>query len=239
MFNPRPRIERVPITGTGNGQDAAWVIDNVLLDPEALRQQAVAQQHRFVAAPHNAYPGLEWQMDSTVSDPLADFFMLHVRALLNARRTLSMYSRLSLATLQPAQLRPLQRLCHRDRFGTGPGEGVAACIVYLFVKPELGGTSFYRPRRPIADVNADIRRWATLDDAAFTHELGAEPGYLTASNGHFELVRTVPAAFNRAVFYDGSQFHSSHITQPALLSDNPAQGRLTLNGFFITRQTAR
>ena len=239
MFNPRPRIERVPIAGTGNDQDAAWVIDDVLLDPEALRQQAVAQQHRLVAAPHNAYPGLEWQMDSAVSYPLADFFMLHVRALLNARRTLSMYSRLSLATLQPAQLRPLQRLCHRDRFGTGPGEGVAACIVYLFDKPELGGTSFYRPRRPIADINADIRRWATLDDAAFSDEIGAAPGYLTASNNHFELVRMVPAAFNRAVFYDGSQFHSSHITQPALLSADPARGRLTLNGFFITRQTAR
>lgn len=243
LFNPRPRIERVPImdhgAGSGTGQDAAWVIDDVLLDPEALRQQAVAQRHRFVSASHNAYPGLEWQMDRAVSDPLADFFMMHVRALLGARRTLSMYSRLSLATLQPAQLRPLQRLCHRDRFGIGPGEGVAACILYLFDAPELGGTSFYRPRRPVDDINADIRRWATLDDAAFTRELGSEPAYLTASNAHFELLRTVPAAFNRAVFYDGSQFHSSHITQPALLSDDPARGRLTLNGFFITRQTAR
>lgn len=239
MFNPRPRIERVPIAGPGSGQDAAWVVDDVLLEPNALCQQAVTQRQRFVAAPHNAYPGLEWQMDASVSDPLAEFFMLHVRTLLNARRTLSMYSRLSLATLQPAQLRPLQRLCHRDRFGTGPGQGVAACIVYLFDRPELGGTSFYRPRRPVADINADIRRWTAMGDAAFTDELGAEPAYLTASNTHFELVCTVPPAFNRAVFYDGGQFHSSHITQPTLLSDDPAQGRLTLNGFFITRQAAR
>jgi Family of unknown function (DUF6445) len=48
----------------------------------------------------------------------------------------------------------------------------------------------------------------------------------------------VPAAFNRAVFYDGGQFHSSHITQPALLSADPARGRLTLNGFFICRRAA-
>ena len=239
MFNPRPRIERVPIAASGIGQDAAWVIDDVLQQPEALRQHAVAHRHRFIAAPHNAYPGLEWQLDEAVNAPLAEFFMQHVRGLLDARRTLSMYSRLSLATLQPQQLRPLQRLCHRDRFGTVEGQGVAACVIYLFDAPALGGTSFYRPRRPVADIDADIRRWNTLTDEAFTREIGADPAYLSASNAHFEHMLTVPAAWNRAVFYDGGQFHSSHITDPALLSADPARGRLTLNGFFITRQRSR
>jgi hypothetical protein len=232
VFNPTPRIERLGLTG---GQ-AVWVIDDVLLQPERLRQRAIDEAHRFVAAPHNAYPGLEWQMGAEVSAPLSDFFMLHIRRLLLARRTLSMYSRLSLATLQPAQLRPLQRLCHRDRFGITAGQGVAACVIYLFDAPERGGTSFYRPCRPIAEIDADIRRWNALSDDAFTLEIGSPPAYLTASNAHFELMRTVPAAWNRAVFYDGGQFHSSHITQPELLNINPASGRLTLNGFFITRQ---
>jgi Family of unknown function (DUF6445) len=238
VFNPQPRIERVPIAGDGQGQEAAWVIDDVLLEPERLRQHAIDEQQRFVAAPHNAYPGLEWQMDADVSKPLSDFFMLHVRGLLRARRTLSMYSRLSLATLQAAQLRPLQRLCHRDRFGTTVGQGVAACVIYLFDAPERGGTSFYRPRRSIAEIDANIRRWNSLSDEAFTQEIGAPPAYLTASNAHFELRCTVPAAWNRAVFYDGGQFHSSHIIHPELLSADPAAGRLTLNGFFITRQMA-
>ena len=235
MFNPRPQIQRVPIAGLGNGQDAAWVIDDVLMQPERLRHWAIEHQHRFVAAPHNAYPGLEWAMDADVSGPLAEFFMLHLRILLGARRTLSMYSRLSLATLQPANLRPLQRLCHRDRFGIAPGQGVTACVIYLFERTELGGTSFYRPRRPVTEIDADIQRWNAMPDEAFTAELGAAPAYLTNSNEHFERVCSVPAAWNRAVFYDGSQFHSSHITQPELLSAHPASGRLTLNGFFITR----
>lgn len=238
MFNPRPRIERVPLDGSGTGRDAAWVIDDVLLEPERLRERAIAGREHFQAAPHNAYPGLEWTMDADVSGPLSDFFLLHVRTLLEARRTLGMYSRLSLATLQPHELRPLQRLCHRDRFGTTAGQGVAACVIYLFDRPELGGTSFYRPRRPIEQIDADIRRWNTLSDEAFTAEIGASPGYLTASNAHFELVQTVPAAWNRAVFYDGGRFHSSHITEPSLLNADPARGRLTLNGFFITRQRA-
>lgn len=214
-------------------------MDDVLLHPEHLRQLAADNRGRFAAAPHNAYPGLEWAMDEAVAGPLADFFTQHIRGQLDGRRTLHMHCRLSLATLQPAQLRPLQQLCHRDRLGTSAGEGVAACVLYLFDRPALGGTSFYRPRRALEDIEADFRRWNGMAAEAFTQELGARPAYLTSSNAHFELVCTVPAAYNRAVFYDGSQFHSSHITQPEGLSADPALGRLTLNGFFITRQAAR
>ena len=234
MFNPNARIQRVSVAGVHD----AWVVDDVLLDPEALRSRAIAGRANFVAAPHNAYPGLEWRMGGDIDAALADFLMLHIRSRLGARRTLSMYSRLSLATLQPAQLRPLQRLCHRDRFGIEPDQSVAACTLYLFDDAALGGTSFYLPKRPIEAINADIRRWAVTDDAAFTAEMGTPPGYLTASNAHFELAAVVPAAWNRAVFYDGSHFHSSHITQPERLNDDPATGRLTLNGFFVCRRAA-
>ena len=234
MFNPRPRLERLNVGGVHD----VWVVDDVLLQPEALRQRAITGRSHFQAAPHNAYPGLEWRLGPEVNDPLSEFFMLHIRPRLGARRTLAMYSRLSLATLQSPQLRPLQRLCHRDRMGVEPGQSVAACTLYLFDDPALGGTSFYLPRRPLEDIDADIRRWAAMDDAVFTAEIGAPPAYLAASNAHFELAAVVPAAFNRAVFYDGSRFHSSHITQPALLNDDPATGRLTLNGFFACRHAA-
>jgi hypothetical protein len=164
---------------------------------------------------------------------------LRLRAQFGARRTRQMYSRLSLATLQPPQLRPLQRLCHRDRMGAGADECVVACTLYLFDDAALGGTSFYAPRRPVEEIDGRIRHWHGLSDAAFTADIGAEPGYLTAGNEWFNLLGTVPARFNRAVFYDGSGFHSSHITQPALLSDDPALGRLTLNGFFLCQRSAR
>jgi hypothetical protein len=77
-----------------------------------------------------------------------------------------------------------------------------------------------------------------MDDAAFTRAIGRPPNYCTAGNAYFDLVRTVPAAWNRAVFYDGSVFHSSHIEAPDLLCADPASGRLTLNGFFICRRNA-
>jgi hypothetical protein len=234
VFNPKPRVEQLALA---EGQ-MAWVIDDVLLEPEALVELAVRERHQFAPAPHNAYPGLEWRMPPMISDPLNEFFMLHIRNLLNARRTLSMYSRLSLATLQPAQLRPLQRICHRDRFGVADDQSVAACTLYLFKDASLGGTSFFRPSQSLEETNALIRTWNSMDNSRFDETIKVAPGYITASNAYFEMVRIVPAAFNRAVFYDGSHFHSSHIDNPSLLRHDPAVGRLTLNGFFICRRNA-
>ena len=59
---------------------------------------------------------------------------------------------------------------------------------------------------------------------------------MTASNAYFERIATVPAAWNRLIFYDGGLFHSAHIEQPALLASDPTRGRLTLNGFFTCRR---
>ena len=75
MFNPQPPIARLPLAP---GRDA-WVVDNVLLDPHALRARALRERGNFVASPYNAYPGIEWQMGPEVSEPLAEFFMLHIR----------------------------------------------------------------------------------------------------------------------------------------------------------------
>ena len=237
MFNPRPRIERVAIDGPA-GEMACWVIDELLLEPQALVDAAVQARARFTMAPFNAYPGLELRMGDEVDQALSDFFMLHLRGALGARRTLSMYSRLSLATLQPQQLRPLQRLCHRDRFGVEADQVAVACTLYLFHDEALGGTAFYRARQPLQETNALIRGFNEMSDEQFTQAISTPPAYLTTSNAHFEFLHAVPPAFNRAVFYDGNFFHSSHILAPDKLRDDPANGRLTLNGFFVCRRNA-
>ncbi len=108
---------------------------------------------------------------------------------------------------------------------------MAACVVYLFDAPGMGGTSFYAPRQSLEDT-------AQLLRAARDGQLDVAPSYLHTSNAWFEQVCTVPAAFNRAIFYDGSVFHAAQITAPAMLSDDPARGRLTMNGFFRYRKNA-
>jgi hypothetical protein len=87
-------------------------------------------------------------------------------------------------------------------------------------------------------MNELFQQARTATGEAFDAVIGAPPGYLGASNAYFEQVCSIPAAFNRAIFYDGAIFHSAQIDAPARLDHDPATGRLTLNGFFLLRKAA-
>ncbi len=228
MFNSRPRVELVPIFG----RHACVVIDDALLEPERL--VALAQERRadFAQAPFNAYPGLELRMTEGFSAQLDDFFRLHVRALLGARRTLRMYSRLAMVTTPPGELQPRQSICHRDRLDFAANQCIAASVLYLFKEATLGGTSFFVPTRPKPEIDRMVHDSGTLDADAFAERYALPRDYMRDSNAFFGRVVTVPARWNRLIFYDGSIFHSGDITHPEMLTAEPGSGRLTLNGFF-------
>ena len=75
-----------------------------------------------------------------------------------------------------------------------------------------------------------------MDAETFRARYGIETGYITASNAWFEKIATVPARYNRIIFYEGTLFHSGEIAHPELLSRDPRAGRLSLNGFFTCRR---
>jgi len=234
MFNPHPKIEEIPI----DAAHACLVIDDALLEPEKLVALARLRRDRFAMAPHNAYPGLELRMPDAFSAQLDDFFRLHIRARLGARRTLRMYSRLSMVTLPPAQLQPRQSICHRDRLDPAANRCIAASVLYLFHDSELGGTSFYAPRQAGEPLDRLLIDSGSLAAGEFTRLHGIAPGYMTEGNRYFEKLLTVPARWNRLIFYDGSLFHSGHITHPGKLDVDPETGRLTVNGFFTCSKSA-
>ncbi len=227
MFNPRPTIRHIPITGA----HTCTVIDDFLTEPHRLVEFALQQQAQFAMDPDNYYPGLALGLGPDVARALDEFFMLHVRRSLGARRTLHATARLAMATLSGPELNGLQRLCHRDAITLPADQGVAASVGYLFDAPELGGTSFYVAKRSDAETADCLKR-------AQAGALMVEPGYMTGSNEWFEQVCTVPAKFNRAIFYDGTIFHAAQIEQPALLAADPRRARLTMNGFFHYRRNA-
>ncbi len=234
MFNPRPRIDSIPLF---DGH-ACHVVDDALLEPQ--RVVDLAAEHWADAAPagFNAYPGPELRMPDAVSARLDAFFAEHIRGLLGARRTERMYSRLAMVTTPLELLEPRQWICHRDRFGLPPDKCAGASVLYLFAEAALGGTSFFRPRRALTDVEAMIDDSARMDRDTFSRTYGIQPGYPGASNPWFEHVLTVEPRWNRMIFYDGSLFHCGHIAQPARLSNDPRRGRLTFNGFFNCRRRA-
>lgn len=233
MFNPRPQIRYVAIAGHA----PCVVVDDFLLDPRAMIALAVDQRAGFAVDPANYYPGPELDLGQETAFRLDEFFIQHVRRALGAQRTISVACRLALATLAPFELHPLQRLCHRDAAGLAPGVGAAAAVVYLFDDARLGGTSFYRPTQSPEQTGQLLR--AAADGAHGTAPAGdGAAAYLTASTPHFEQLCSIPAVFNRAIFYDGEIFHAAQITAPELLDPDPARGRLTMNGFFRYRKRA-
>jgi Family of unknown function (DUF6445) len=234
MFNPRPEIQRWPILP---GHDCL-VIDDALLEPERWVALATRERAAFATLGHNAYPGVELRMPDGVSAKLEDFFTRHVRSLLGARRIVRMYSRLAMVTAPPSALAPAQSICHRDRMTDDPDEHIAASVLYLFKDAGLGGTSFFRPRKSERDTAVLVHDSSTLPGEVFFPGYRLPRAYMTESNDWFEKVLTVPARWNRLIFYDGHLFHGGDIRAPERLTDDPSTGRLTLNGFFICRRRA-
>lgn len=233
MFNPSPRIDVLPITP----RQACLVVDDVLLDPAAWRAFAVQHADRFAEAGHNAFPGPELRLPEFLSDPLAAFFDRHLRAPLGARRTVRMHARMSLVARAPRSLAPMQRLPHIDRLALEPGQRAFASVLYLFDDAALGGTAFYRPRRPPAEVLGLLGDAARLDGDAFAAHHGIGAAY-PGPSPWFERVLSVPARCNRLIAYDGGVFHAGQIDAPGRLSTDPALGRLTVNAFFVCRMPA-
>ncbi|MCX7217968.1 MAG: DUF6445 family protein [Burkholderiales bacterium] len=231
MFNPRPTIRYIPI---GENQVCA-VIDDFLLDPQKMVDFAVAQQAQFAKDVDNYYPGPELPLSREIACSLDGFFIQHVRHALNARRNLGVSCRLSMATLATQQLHPLQRLCHRDADVFPSGVSIGASVLYLFKDPALGGTSFYSPKKSLDELRHLMKLANTVSNEELTRIINTAPSYMTKSNAYFDQVCTVPAAWNRAIFYSGTIFHAAQIDRPELLNTDPAKGRLTLNGFFKLR----
>lgn len=228
MLNPSPRVHAVDV---GDVRPCV-VIDDALLDPSSLVEIAVAHREAFSQPLTHAYPGVELPLPESVVQRFVEQFGNHAASLLGVDRIVKAQGRLSVATLQPEELTSLQRICHRDRLFVGAGECAIAAVLYLFSDESLGGTSFFRTLRGREETEALIQQLARNDEKSRHLLRGQPPGYLTGSNEYFELTATVSPKWNRLIWYDGSIFHGSHITDPSKLSDDPATGRLTLNLFL-------
>ena len=146
---------------------------------------------------------------------------------------------LSMATRQPGELAPLQRLPHSDPRASLERNNYAA-LVYLFNDAGLGGTGFYRwTNRELIEQATAMEMEQAGSSASFLEEhLGMyrqPPQYMAGSNEVAELLLEIPARFNRLLFYSGDVPHSAHIPHPERLSPDFAKGRLTLNCFASVR----
>ncbi|NII09267.1 DUF6445 family protein [Oleiagrimonas sp. C23AA] len=233
-FNPRPQVEKIDLEAGA----CCYVVDDVLAQPERVREWAITQRAQWQPVDFNAYPGTYLMGPDGLQQAMQSFYLQHIKRHFDARRLQHAHSRYAMVTLAPEQLRPFQWLCHSDDFELGPGLSVQASVLYLFDDASLGGTSFYQPLKPMREIRQLFDDSVRLKGPDFSERYGIEPGFMTDSNAYFQRVGTVAARFNRLVFYDGGMLHSGQIDHPERLSADPAQGRLTYNGFFTCRRNA-
>ncbi|MUI14147.1 hypothetical protein GJV26_17030 [Massilia dura] len=231
LLNPYPNVSVVPIF---DGHQCV-VVDDFMLEPEALVDFAVRNHAFFVKAPGNYYPGPEFPLGGAMAARIHDSFLLHARAPLKVRRVVSMLSRLSLVTHRPEQVLPGQRLPHRDTAGLPAGQEMAAMVLYLFKDERHGGTSFFKPKVPLPEITALLHELRRQERAGEAATADVPSTFAIGSTRHFEKVLTIPPRYNRAIFYNGELFHSGDLHSPELMTNDPRTGRLTANAFFHVR----
>jgi hypothetical protein len=234
IFNPNPRIQEIRLTR----QISCLVIDDAVLHPGRLVALAVQHRDKLRSSPFNAYPGVLFPTPDEISMRLNEFFMLHIRKLIGARRTLRMHSRLSMVTTPPEQLEARQIICHRDSQNVPANQCIVASVLYLFHDVSLGGTSFFLAKKSAHETALFVHDSSTLAVDAFCAKHNIKRAYFTNSHEFFEKIGTIPAKFNRMIFYDGNIFHTGDIAAPEKMHRDPEVGRLSLNGFFTCTRHA-
>lgn len=203
------------------------VIDDFAADPDALR--AVAMTQAFEPAAHH-YPGVRAPLPATyLPTQLASLTGILGSVFGRGGTADVIDASFSMVTTPPADLSIRQRLPHCDAFGADR----IALVHYL--APQGGdGTAFFRHRST---------GFETLDEARapiFFGQLDAElryggvppAAYIAGDTPLFERTMAVGARYNRAVLYPSYLLHSGAIAPGAMLSDDPARGRLTTTAFL-------
>lgn len=209
------------------------VVDDFLQRPHELVEFAALHAGEF-SWQTSSYPGPLFRVDADAMTEIYQFIRTRMsKHFPFFRGDLDYWTYLSIVTVRPDQLSYLQRICHTDP-ERSPGRAPYAAVIYLFDNETLGGTSFYRWKEIELVREAETIGLEDPDSALeFLQKhfptFGKPPCYMTASNEIAELFCTIPARFNRLIFYSGDVPHSGAITSPELLSGDVRKGRLTLN----------
>jgi hypothetical protein len=219
---------QVNVRRMGREGEPLVVIDQFSGIADQLLNAGFASQFRHAGA---SYPGIRCWADPSYLDRQRELMMRVLQQVFGFKRGVRLdASTFSLATLAEKELSPLQRIPHYDHAG---GEVIA--VMHYLLGPESGGTAFYRHRRTGFETVTPVRE-ATYNAALAEDERehGMPPErYCHGNSAWFEMIDEVEAQPDRLILYRGRQLHSGVIPDPARLSSNPKEGRLTINMFLI------
>lgn len=222
---PDPVVSVRPL---GREGEPLVVIDGFSGMAGALLEQARAARYQQAGA---AYPGIRSWADPGYLDRRRGLMMQIMNRVFGFQKGVRLdASTFSIVTLAESQLHPLQRIPHYDH---GSGEVIA--VMHYLLGPESGGTAFYRHRRTGFETVTLPREDAYNAALAMDErDYGMPPKrYCHGDTDWFEMIDEVEAVPDRLILYRGRQLHSGVIPDPAALSSDPRQGRVTVNMFII------
>lgn len=209
----------------GNEAEPLVVIDGFAGDPDALR--TAAAEAVFVSAGQH-YPGIRAALPDTY---LRGQLPLIARALGRefgpCRRIRVVDAQFSIVTMTPDALDIRQRLPHVDAYGRD-----RIALIHYLSPTNRDGTAFFRHRDTGFETIDETR--APVFFERLGSEIAAAPpqGYIADDTALFERTALVDAAYNRALLYRSYVLHSGAIASGAVLSADPAMGRLTITAFL-------
>lgn len=204
------------------------VIDEFLSNPDAL--VAAASEAQWKALPPGGYPGRRSALPGAYVRSVLRRLDQPIRKQLFATpMKLDQFEcSFSLVTQTPENLTPLQRVPHID-----VASPTRVAILHYLCGPEFGGTAFFRQSATGLEQVSPAERSRYLDSRARDLEnLAQDHQYPAEDTPGYTRTTFCEAHFNRLVVYRSFTLHSGIIDNPALLSPDPAKGRLTAN-FFV------
>jgi hypothetical protein len=218
----------VTVQAIGREREPLVIIDNFTGQPERLRAMGEAARYE---APGADYPGLRAPADPSYLDLRRELMMQIVSRVFGITRGIHCeICAFSIVSLPETELKSSQRIPHHDHSDAG-----RIAIMHYLDGPDSGGTAFYRHRRTGFEAITPDREaayFAALEEDR--REYGEPPAaYPAGESERFEQIGAVEARVDRLALYRGRQLHSGIIPDPAALSDDPRQGRLTVNMFLF------
>lgn len=218
----------VRLQHVGAERQPLLVVDDVLDAADAMI--AAACEADWYVPAHTNYPGLNARLPQAYYQTVVTALRGPIEAAFGLSRAvrLSYFGFFALATLSPAEARPIQKIPHHD----SPDPQRLAMVHYL-CRGEFGGTGFFRHRSTGFESVDRMRRdrYVAAASTELAQGRGTRDSYAAAHLEHYDLIGQADLVFNRLVVY------RSHVLHSALLgsdthSRDPARGRLTANGFI-------
>jgi len=226
-LNPSLQVTRL---GVGREDEPVLIIDDVLGKPRDLVEFAASEvQFEPAWTASGGYPGLRAAaplgyvegLIRRLAPVLENAWGLERFRLARADCTLS------LVTVPPDRLAPMQRIPHIDTV-----DPLRIALLHYLFEGDFGGTAFYRHRATGLETISPRQEPAYL--RARDRELQAQPpapGYLYGDTACYRKTDQVEARFNRVVVYRSCLLHCGQISAAMNFSPDPRQGRLTANVF--------